>query len=199
MPWQIQAATADEWELGWQDYLTSEEIARLPEDYLTLGSNHGTAFHPNLPTIPYEQVSDHTVVPAICHGRWGYDVFVSREVKSLIEDLEPEIHFFHPIELHLKSGRVLRDSHFLLRVGSLVEGIVAEESQLKPYVRDGKLRFYRPTTARPRITWNANAISGRHLWVDRYFTRAIYCSDQFMEELVNRQIQHFRAIPSSAI
>ena len=199
MPWQILAATSDEWQLNWQDVLTVEEAAALPEHYPTLGREHGTAFHPDLPVIPYVQESDHTVVPPICQGRWGYDVFVNQEVKSLIERMESAEHFFHPLELHLKSGEVLRGSHFLLRVGGIVDGILPEESQVKPYIKDGKLRFYRATTARPKVTWRAAAISGKHLWVDQYFVSGIFCSDEFMDELKRRKIGHFRAIPSKVI
>ena len=196
MPWQIQAATFDEWELTWGDKLTPDEIKKLPENYVQLGLKHGEPFHPDLPTIPYLQSSDHSVIPSICQGRYGFDVFVDQEVRSLIEEMDTAEHYFHPIDLHLKSGEVLRDRYFLLRLGGLLDGIVPEDSEVEPVFRDGKLLRYERTKVRPKITWKAGAIAGRHFWMDRCFTDNIYCSDDFLNELKRRKIGHFRALPT---
>ena len=196
MPWQIQAATSDEWELQWCDKLTKAEIDNLPELYSAIGREHGKPFHPDLPVIPYRQNSEHATVPAICHGRWGNNVFVNQEVRSLIEEMDPAAHFFHPIELHLNSGKVIRDTYFLLRMGGLVNAIDPEESQVVAKYKNEKLVRYARLAVRPKITWRADAIAGRHLWMDQYFQDDIYCSDEFMDELKRRNITHFRAIRS---
>ncbi len=177
MPWQIQATTSDEWELQWGDKLTKQEIDSLPENYTMLGWYHGDPFHPDLPTIPYKQTSDHITIPQICHGRFGFNVFVNTEVRALIEEMDPAQHYFHPIELHLKSGEVLRDNFFLLRMGGLLEGIVPEESQVSEKYKDGKLVRYARRGIRPKITWRSSAIEDRHFWMDKYFQDDIYCSD----------------------
>ena len=116
--------------------------------------------------------------------------------QGLIEEMDPAEHYFHPLELHLKSGEVLRDSYFLLRMGGLLEGIVPEESQVGEHYIDGKFIGYQRSAVRPKITWRSSAIEGRHFWMDKHFKHNIYCSDAFMAELKRRNIGHFRPIPS---
>ena len=110
--------------------------------------------------------------------------------------MDPAEHYFHPIELHLKSGEVLRDSYFLLRMGGLLEGIEPEESQVSENYKDGKFVRYAGRGVRPKITWRSRAINGRHFWMDKYSKDDIYCSGAFMDELKRRNIGHFRPIPS---
>jgi len=196
MVWHLQTTTSDEWELQWGDELSKAKIEALPEEYSSLGRLHGQPFHPQLPTIPYGQTSDHSVVPEVCQGRYGFNVFVNRGMRQLIEDMDPETHFYHPIDLHLKSGEVLRDEYHLLRAGALIDGIVVEESQLVPKYYDGVLSHYNHGAVRPRVTWRREAIEGRHFWMDKYFEDKFYCSDAFLEALNEREYGHFRALPA---
>ncbi len=200
MPWQLTADITDSRELLWGDMLTQEEQDQLPEDYVHLGREHGVPFHPDLPPIPYgltiNNKKRHTTVPAICSGRFAYDIFFDEGMNALIEEMEPGVHFFHPLALYSQSEELFDTKHFLFRAGQLIDGIIPEQSEVVPKHMNGTLRRYLETAVWPKITWAEDAIAGRHLWMDTYFKGSLYCSDAFLEQIQKRNVGHYRTFPS---
>ena len=109
--------------------------------------------------------------------------FISRAMRDLIEKWDPGHCAYVPITLHLADGRVLEDSYFYLRFLDFIDdGLIPEESDISPNIIKGRLRFY-STSQRPKLTWHAEKIAGRHVWADKYLKNRFCVSGAFLEAM----------------
>lgn len=86
---------------------------------------------------------------------------VSEKVKNIIEELEPGIHTFIPVEpIVRRSGRRF-GTYYLLYVGQVIDAVVIEESVF----RDGEGRAgFNVAPVLTRAVLNGPLIEGKHLW-----------------------------------
>jgi hypothetical protein len=107
-------------------------------------------------------------------GPW----IVSPRVRDLIEELEPGVQQFSPLELARKSGKEV-GTYFLLLPPVRLDAVVPEKSDLS----DGRPIFM------GRLVLDADMIRGHHLWrgegplVFKYF-----CSDELRDRLKNEKL-----------
>ena len=141
---------------------------------------------------PRKTLPEYTVGPSV-----GV-VVVSTVFKNLVEAWDPVKHHFIPLEIRQPDGSLWDgEDRFMFKMGGFVEGgIIVEKSDVAPLILQGKLTHYMPTSQSPRLTWNAGAIKGRHLWADIYLKSANVVSDEFYAELNELKIGSFLAIES---
>lgn len=86
---------------------------------------------------------------------------VSPKVKNIIEELEPGIHTFIPVEpVVRRSGRRF-GTYYLLYVGQVIDAVIIEESAF----RDGEGRAgFNEAPVLTRAVLNGPLIEGKHLW-----------------------------------
>jgi hypothetical protein len=103
---------------------------------------------------------------------------VSRRFRDLIEALDPVPHHYFPADIVLRSGRTIADSHFLFKLGGLIDGgLDASRSTLSPVMRNGVLRYYQSLSLTPNLAWHADRVAGRHIWADALLPRFVVVSD----------------------
>jgi len=165
--------------------------------YVRLGTSHGQPPALEGP-IPYEmsggKLSWGGLVPDITPGRWNSDMIVSARVREIIQDLDPIPHHFIPLELVLKK-RTKVSTHFLFVAGDLTDAIIAEQSEVTPKIFDEKLAYY-SVPGTPKIVWNAEATSGRAIWVDRFLRRQFVISDELQSTFEAQRIERYEITPS---
>lgn len=190
MPYLIAPRRHTTDEIHWEDVWTDEQQGT---DYGRLGKSHGREPAIKGP-IPYRMYKGsqgrNGVLPDILPGRWSSDMIVSQKVREMIEKMDPVAHHFIPLDLTLKDGTEVHD-RFLFVTGDLVDGIIAEESQVTPKIFGGKLGYY-SVPGSPRIVWRADAIEGRAIWVDRYLHHYFVISDELHAAFERFRIRHYR-------
>lgn len=190
MPYLIDPRRHTDDEIQWEDVWPDEKV---DTEYVRLGGNHGQ--EPVLKgPIPYRiykgSQGRNGILPDILPGRWACDMIVSQRLRKMIEDMDTVAHYFIPLDLTLKDGSIVHD-RFLFVAGDLVDGIVAEESQVTPKIFNGKLGHY-SVPGSPRIVWRADAVKDRAIWVDRYLRRQFAISDELESAFERAGFKYYR-------
>jgi len=149
--------------------------------------------------IPAELVPVHARMDK---GKRFYDCFnnfqfadgVSKRFKDLVEEIEPGVHQFFPVELFLQDGVTPYGEPFwLLNVATRVDAIALEHSNMYKQGEDGQfgpidfegmfnhLAKYVEKSGLPSlITVYKDRIAGRALWCDHRFGARTFCSEAMM-------------------
>jgi hypothetical protein len=195
MPFLIHPRNYATGEIHWEDVWP---IERQGDAYVNLGSQHGQtpALEGPIPYRMYKgRLGKSGSLPDIVPGRWDTDLIVSARVRALIREMDAFSHHFIPLELTLRDGTTV-SSHFLFVAGDLVDGIVAEESEVLPKIFGGKLAYY-SVGGDPKIVWRADAISGRAIWVDKYLRNQVVISDELQVAFERNDIQKYKLTASA--
>ena len=105
---------------------------------------------------------------------------VSGRVRDLIEELDPGINDYYPIEMeNLRTGEIWPEPFWLVHVRNMVDGIDDERSDSA------------------KQTFRADAIADVNLWRDTrpMYRNDLFGSDRFVEELERRGIEGIGAHP----
>ena len=117
----------------------------------------------------------------------GLIVNVSDRARQVIEDVEPGVHQFVPVEYESTAGKPLGTRYFLF-VGNRIDGV----SRLSPGMTLARGIMWIPArdlpperrpagfsdSVQPQLIFDAAATGGVHLWVDKHLAfAAIYLSD----------------------
>jgi len=119
--------------------------------------------------------------------------FVSARFKALIEEVEPGVHKFIPIEITLKDGSIRKD-YSLLKIGNILKSVVPEKSDIKPLILPnrvtGKKRFIAYSySIVAKLTFKHKVVRGRALWHGQDLDAAdIFCTDEFIDLMIERDI-----------
>lgn len=131
-------------------------------------------------------------IPAI-FGSLTMLLFLTPRIKDVLEDLEPGVHRFLPIDLCSTveiAGRTEHGEHYILLPPPLVDCLVIAETDFsKGYGIEGWMRGNNgkgggtlSSTEGKRCTLLRSEIEGRHLWRTKVGDRFEYtCSDRFWE------------------
>jgi hypothetical protein len=109
-------------------------------------------------------------------------LFVSEGVKDVIEELEPGLHDFAPMEIRYGT----RDSnesfqYFALRINQSFDAIDYEKSDMDVIVQQNGNRILEKKTGVP-VIMKPELTAGKHLWV----YHKVYCSDELHDALTAR-------------
>jgi hypothetical protein len=171
------------WPLSRNGPLTPELLALTPNPYFVHPPKVG-----EMPDIFGEQV-----------GVWT----VKESVKKIIEDLEPGVHTFIPVNLRVRSKTKDFGQYFLLYVGQAIDAVVIDETDF----RDGHGRegFEKASILNSLVgdtVLDASKIAGRHLWrggIGRIglgnsdpFYSYYFCSDELKKRIKAADIEGWR-------
>lgn len=122
------------------------------------------------------------------HNRYNGLVFVSTELKALVEGLEPGIHQFFPVELVDQDGRHLADHWFWVvcnRIDSVDRALTAavlwKGVLWRPAreLSEDELPVGTDRSRQATIVFNSQQIGAAHFWRDKYLSGGgLYCSDR---------------------
>lgn len=141
--------------------------------------------------------SSHKVLPDFTSGANPGTIITSEKFKQTIEEFEPDVHHFIPLQLTLPDGGVLENEFYLFKMGGYIEGALIEElSDVNRRFRKGKDRGYFRSSLSPRLMWNANKVAGRHLWADEHFAGAVTILDELYARFKSLGLKGFVALES---
>jgi hypothetical protein len=107
------------------------------------------------------------------HGPW----MVSETFRKLVEEREPDVHQFFPVELQIAKGGAELGPRYMLNVGQTLRAIEADRSQINWGTRADGTRWAYPPGADDRLVATRSAIAGKSLWNDRLYSLNRFVSD----------------------
>ncbi len=119
--------------------------------------------------------------------------FVSERVRSVIEDLEPNIHAFIPVSLRVRGKSKAFTNFYILNIETAIDAVVIDETDFRDgHGRAGFEKAAVLNTLVGETVLDKRLIAGRHLWRggratlggggDRLFSY-VFCSDDLAERL----------------
>lgn len=130
-------------------------------------------------------------IPSMWGGDSGHPWYVDDSVKSLLEELDPGVHGFIPINVRVVGGPPREHRFYILHCTAAIHAVVMKDTRFA----DGIGKFY-PHSAqlseRGPIVLNGNMIEGRHLWrggIGKWggggdpLSGYYFCSDQLADRL----------------
>lgn len=162
--------------------LTPELLALTPDPYFVTPPRKG-----GMPAIFGENL-----------GVWT----VNDQVKQIIEELEPGIHTFIPVNLRVRDKETDYGQYYLLYIGQAIDAIVIDETNFRDgFGREGFQKSWvlnglvGPTVLDPKL------IEGRHLWRGGIgkiggggdpFYRYLFCSDELKKRIKSAKLEGWR-------
>jgi len=141
----------------------------------------------------------HKVIPdfVVISGIRG----MSREARDLVEEFEPGVHQFIPVNIVRKrgnkpivrlDGRVLDEPYYLFNCMVWLDTILLDRSEVyKADIGNGVVTAY-PDLTKPeaRIVLNREMISGHHVWRGNlHFPERLFFSDQFATATLRKNLK----------
>ena len=123
----------------------------------------------------------------------SYARFVSARFRALLEEVEPDVHTFVPVEITLKDGSIRKD-YSLLKVGNILKSVVPEKSDIgaltTPNRQTGEKRFVRYSySIVAKLTFKRDVIGGSVLWLGHDLDSTdVFCTDEFIDLMIERDI-----------
>jgi hypothetical protein len=102
---------------------------------------------------------------------------ITQKVIDLIEDIEPGVHRYHPIEVMTKDGAPVAEARFLLNMCSRLDTIYVEKSNVF-YARDVDMYLY--GNGHRSIFVHKERVAGHAIWHE-YKAARDFVSDAFAE------------------
>ena len=156
------------------------------------GFSSGFWFNPNnMPTSAHQtrnkRVPDVFPMPG-CNA-------VSQRFKDLVDEFEPGVHQFLPLNLRRESGSPIEENYYVFNCMISIDAILQKESGLSwGVVEKLNLPFISIRKDKP-IVMSSPAIEGRHLWKGLYLQptgSGVFCSDAFERALKNQKIRFLK-------
>jgi hypothetical protein len=138
----------------------------------------------------FRQTSKNSIIPDFTLGTYSNTYIVSNAMRALVEEYDPGVHYYAPIILTMKDGRVLEDQYHVFKIMRFVDAVIESKSQVGPMYYNGKLGFY-STSARPKLTLKRDVVEGLHVWSDVYLKDRFFCSDAFIRQMDSRRFGPF--------
>jgi len=160
-----------------------------------------------------------TKLPDIFQGRWSTSFFVSDRFRKIVSELDPVAHSFQPVDLTMLDGTHYPEGYYALGIGDRVEAIDAENSDLLAKFYDGKtvrsvktkgdkdflsngetlgqFMYFTAAVSEPFIEWHEERLSGRHLWMDKFYPSAAFISDEMAKAFKKEGITGLELKPSA--
>ena len=150
---------------------TAELLAKMPDPYFVLPPNKGG-------------------IPAIINTGMGVWT-VKENVKAILEELEPNVHNFIPVNLRVKGHKDEQGQYYLLLAGQAIDAVVIEETDFVG--GKGREGFeIEPTfSSFGNTVLKAEPVAGAHLWRGAWgrqgesvpFAHDLFCSDKLTNRI----------------
>ncbi|XYK81537.1 MAG: imm11 family protein [Labrenzia sp.] len=173
-------------------YFTWDDEDNFPEfGHIAFGLSSGFWVDPQaIPKSAYQErdkrVPDVFPMPG-CNA-------VNQRFKDLVEEFEPGVHQFMPIELRNKAGEPLTDNYYVFNCMVSVDTVLVKESGLQWEIDEPSGQsFLDILTFKHDMVLSRPAVGDRHLWQGLYLqpisSGGVFCSDAFQKELKKRKIR----------
>lgn len=134
---------------------------------------------------------------------WPIADAVSEQLRNKIEELEPGVHQFFPIELELLKGERPDQPYYLLNIMNVIDAIDPEKSVSdsihSPYSFGTSHFWNRPESKRnTRIVLYKNVIAGMCIWNDVNSYGDIFMSDELYDFIKKNKLTRLDAHPATA-
>ena len=100
------------------------------------------------------------------HGPW----MVSDTFRRLVEEREPNVHQFFPVEVQTVDGAKWPDQRHLLNIGQRLPAALRERSKLFWVTRSDGSQWTSPPRVDNDLVVGGNVVHGKHLWMDDMFS-----------------------------
>lgn len=108
-------------------------------------------------------------------GYWA----VGQDFKDLVEEREPGVHQFFPIQIFYKDGRAVEEAFYILHIRRSISALKLEQSNAALQSSGIVQILFHPL----KIVLDRAKISGRHLWREEWYT---YISDDLFAALLKK-------------
>ncbi|MCV6577009.1 MAG: hypothetical protein OIF58_14885 [Cohaesibacter sp.] len=120
---------------------------------------------------------------------------VSQRFKDLVEDFEPEVHQFFPLELFRKNGDPVEEDFYIFNCTVTFDSLLMKHSDEEWLKLDEPDEYPRlRITDQHKQTLSRPAIGGRHIWKpfrQRITGGGLYVSDAFHKRLKQEKFKYF--------
>ncbi|WP_298822633.1 DUF1629 domain-containing protein [uncultured Roseibium sp.] len=167
------------------------EFDDAPENILRFGLSLGLPIGPGrLPTRAHETIGRKSLP----------DIFpmpglnaVSRKFREIVEEFEPRVHQFFPLDLFYKNGQPVEDEYFIFNCTISLDSIIVDQSDIYWLKLDSPNEYPRLRIGwRDRLVLSRAAIASHHLWCGaRIRHTGILVSDEFHARLKQSKFKYF--------
>lgn len=119
----------------------------------------------------------------------GGPMAVEEPLKDLIEQLEPGIHFFSPIDIVTKRNKLFSKQYFAMAIGKFVDSLSPADSnpeslEESPYNEgEFQVRWY-PGPGIKGLALSRSAVGNAHVWHERrLISQQLFFSDRLIDEV----------------
>ena len=150
--------------------------------------NSGVPLNPNLVPQRFSVGVSAEKLPEVFSLKLGFGV--SDRFRNKVEELEPDVHQFFPVNLTAKGVELVKPKYWLLHVCNRVDAIDVSKSE-KPDIGDmygSQIKRYKE---RANLVLSKECIDGKCIWIDRRIGHAYFFSDQLVEFIDSNNIAKF--------
>lgn len=119
----------------------------------------------------------------------GGPMAVEEPLKDLIEQLEPGVHFFSPIEIVTKSNKLFPKQYFAMAIGKFVDSLSPADSNPESLEEstynkgEFQVRWY-PGPGIKGLALSRSAVGNAHVWRERrLISEQLFFSDRLIDEI----------------
>ncbi|AUQ65764.1 imm11 family protein [Phaeobacter inhibens] len=121
---------------------------------------------------------------------------VSEALKSIIEDVEPEVHQFWPLKIISRRGEAYPVNYYGMVVGRFLDSFDYEQSRKENWRHSGDSYVPRSTMKKKdfsEMVMSAKVIGGAHLWREPKVSKInLYFSDELQERIERAGLRLFK-------
>ncbi|WP_247076746.1 DUF1629 domain-containing protein [Pseudohalocynthiibacter sp. F2068] len=133
-----------------------------------------------------------------CFLTTGSLALVTSKVREILEQFDPGLHQFFPIDVRFKSSTQPEGEYFAMNVTRMQDSIVDDVSSVAPFHGhvSEKMHIHH---FRKNATVRKFALSGANLWREKRYPASFMMSDAFFEALKAQKIKMFRPYKAKEI
>ncbi|CAK0758639.1 putative PAS domain-containing protein [uncultured Gammaproteobacteria bacterium] len=124
---------------------------------------------------------------------------VTEAFRAMVEELEPGVHQFFPVEVTRKNGEPLEKQYYLLNVCQAIDAVIIDRSDVEwTYTSLNipgltRIPVLQLTRGSPHFTLSGPAIAGRHIWRGKSeLSSLMFFSDALMQRVLEQRMRKLR-------
>jgi len=138
--------------------------------------------------IEISELKKTSELPDSFRVREGLNI-VSNELKSLIEEFDPGLHQFFPVEISLPAGREPETRYYIIIVTESKATIIPEMSKVSG-PRHGK--NYSIPVSETKTVFSSECQTGANIWREEGFRGRLFISDEIDQEIKARHLKFYK-------
>ena len=209
MAWVLQSSMEEEHNKGFTFYKNSyfqfENMREYMGEIVLNGEfpnvpNFHQGYKYPIPEHPFEMATSYKPDEFLSFMKSVYGLMISQSVVDLIEELQPNVHQFFPVNIRLDCGDELPMAYYFLNVCGVVQSIDYDSSAVHLDIWPENLESPRKFNTRMVTLHNKaivgdpfrkgsvfidkSKIEGRALWAEDGL-RNLICSEEFLDQINN--------------